>query len=127
LTIMATSGAVNLTAPFKRLSRTKLCPIQGEADGSPLNLIQPTSSPEICLKRNRFFSQRGGMWSLVSQGIRWTAVVLKPARPALVLIDEGHEHTRAMYAFALSAAGFEVVAIEDNRGTSRRRYPGLDV
>ena len=35
-----------------------------------------------------------------------------PARP-LVLLVEGHEDTRAMYAFALYASGFDVVAAQD--------------
>ena len=35
-----------------------------------------------------------------------------PVRP-LVLLVEGHEDTRAMYAFALSANGFDVVAAQD--------------
>jgi len=38
---MAASFDRRLTAIFKRLSRAKLCPIQGEADGSPLNLHKP--------------------------------------------------------------------------------------
>ena len=44
-----------------------------------------------------------------------------PTRP-LVLIVEGHEDTRAMYAFALSAAGFEVVAIEDDSQAFRHAW-----
>ena len=35
--IVAASFALYLRAIFKRLSRARLCPIQGEADGSPLN------------------------------------------------------------------------------------------
>ena len=35
-----------------------------------------------------------------------------PSRP-LVLIAEDHEDSRAMYALALSATGFEVVAVPD--------------
>jgi two-component system, cell cycle response regulator DivK len=36
-----------------------------------------------------------------------------PARP-LVLLVAGHDDTRAMYAFALSATGFDVVAVQDS-------------
>jgi CheY-like chemotaxis protein len=39
-----------------------------------------------------------------------------------VLIVERHEDIRAMYAFALSAAEFEVVAIEDNSEAFRRAW-----
>jgi len=42
-----------------------------------------------------------------------------PTRP-LVLIVEGHEDTRAMYAFALFAVGFDVVALEDGSEAFRR-------
>jgi two-component system cell cycle response regulator DivK len=35
-----------------------------------------------------------------------------PVRP-LVLLVEGHEDTRAMYALALSASGFDVIAAQD--------------
>jgi len=35
-----------------------------------------------------------------------------PPRP-LVLIVEGHEENRAMYAITLSASGFDVVAVKD--------------
>jgi CheY-like chemotaxis protein len=35
-----------------------------------------------------------------------------PVRP-LVLLVEGHEDTRAMYALALSASGFDVIAARD--------------
>jgi|SRR5689334_213564 len=44
-----------------------------------------------------------------------------PAQP-LVLIVEGHEDTRAMYVSALSAAGFDVVAIEDGRDAFLRAW-----
>jgi two-component system, cell cycle response regulator DivK len=44
-----------------------------------------------------------------------------PARP-LVLIVEEHEDTRATYACALSAAGFEVVAVEDSGEAFRRAW-----
>jgi hypothetical protein len=35
-----------------------------------------------------------------------------PIRP-LVLLVEGHEDTRALYALALAANGFDVVAVQD--------------
>jgi len=35
-----------------------------------------------------------------------------PTRP-IVLIVEGDEDTRAMYAFALSASGFDIIAVKD--------------
>ena len=44
-----------------------------------------------------------------------------PARP-LVLIIEGHEGTRAMYALALSAMGFNVVAAQDDAEARRRAW-----
>ena len=44
-----------------------------------------------------------------------------PTRP-LVLLVEGHEDTRAMYAFALSATGFDVVAIEDDSEAFRHAW-----
>jgi len=42
-----------------------------------------------------------------------------PTRP-LVLVVEGHEYTGAMYALALSAAGFDVVALQDSGDACRR-------
>jgi CheY-like chemotaxis protein len=42
-----------------------------------------------------------------------------PTRP-LVLVVEGHEDTRALYAFALSAMGFDVVAAQDGAEAYRR-------
>jgi CheY-like chemotaxis protein len=39
-----------------------------------------------------------------------------------VLIVEAHEDTRAMEAVALSTAGFDVVAIEENREAFRRAW-----
>jgi len=44
-----------------------------------------------------------------------------PTRP-LVLVVEGHDDTRAMYALALSAMGFEVVAAEDGTDAYRRAW-----
>src|SRR5687767_718879 len=44
-----------------------------------------------------------------------------PARP-LVLVIEGHEDTRALYALALSADGFDVVALEDENEASTRAW-----
>jgi two-component system, cell cycle response regulator DivK len=44
-----------------------------------------------------------------------------PTRP-LVLIVEGHDDTRALYALALSATGFEVIAIEDGAEAFRRAW-----
>jgi CheY-like chemotaxis protein len=44
-----------------------------------------------------------------------------PARP-LVLIVEGHEDTRALYALALSANGFEVVAVQDGADAFNRAW-----
>jgi two-component system cell cycle response regulator DivK len=44
-----------------------------------------------------------------------------PARP-LVLLIEGHEDSRAMYALALSAMGFDVVAVEDDAEAYRRAW-----
>jgi two-component system, cell cycle response regulator DivK len=44
-----------------------------------------------------------------------------PPRP-LVLIVEGHEDTRAMYALALSAMGFDVVAAQDDADAYRRAW-----
>jgi CheY-like chemotaxis protein len=44
-----------------------------------------------------------------------------PARP-LVLIVEGHDDTRALYALALSANGFEVVAVQDGAGACSRAW-----
>jgi CheY-like chemotaxis protein len=44
-----------------------------------------------------------------------------PARP-LVLIVEGHEDTRALYALALSANGFEVVAVADGNEAYQRAW-----
>jgi CheY-like chemotaxis protein len=44
-----------------------------------------------------------------------------PARP-LVLIVEGHEDSRAMYALALSAMGFDVVAARDEADAYRRAW-----
>jgi len=44
-----------------------------------------------------------------------------PARP-LVLIVDAHEDTRALYALALSAMGFEVVAARDGTEAHRRAW-----
>ena len=44
-----------------------------------------------------------------------------PARP-LVLIIDGHEDTRALYALALSANGFEVVAVADGAEAFNRAW-----
>jgi CheY-like chemotaxis protein len=44
-----------------------------------------------------------------------------PTRP-LVLIVEGHEDTRALYVFALSARGFEVVAVADGAEAYRHTW-----
>ena len=44
-----------------------------------------------------------------------------PTRP-LVLIVEGHEDTRVLYALALSATGFEVVAVADGTETFRHAW-----
>jgi two-component system, cell cycle response regulator DivK len=44
-----------------------------------------------------------------------------PARP-LVLIVEGHDDTRDLYALALSANGFEVVAVADGAEAVRRAW-----
>ena len=44
-----------------------------------------------------------------------------PTRP-LVLIIEGHEDTRAMYALALSGMGFDVVAAQDDADAYRRAW-----
>ena len=44
-----------------------------------------------------------------------------PTRP-LVLIVEGHEDTRALYALALSAMGFDVVAERDGTEAFRRAW-----
>lgn len=44
-----------------------------------------------------------------------------PTRP-LVLVVEGHEDTRAMYALALSALGFEVVVAQDDSDAYRRAW-----
>ncbi len=42
-----------------------------------------------------------------------------PTRP-LVLVVDGHEDTRALYALALSAMGFNVVAAQDGDDACRR-------
>jgi CheY-like chemotaxis protein len=44
-----------------------------------------------------------------------------PTRP-LVLIVEGHEDTRMMYALALSAMGFEVIPAQDETEAYRRAW-----
>jgi CheY-like chemotaxis protein len=44
-----------------------------------------------------------------------------PTRP-LVLIVEEHEDTRALYALALSATGFEVVAVPDGTEAVKRAW-----
>jgi two-component system cell cycle response regulator DivK len=44
-----------------------------------------------------------------------------PARP-LVLLVEGHEDTRAMYALVLSANGFDVVPARDGAEAYRRAW-----
>ena len=44
-----------------------------------------------------------------------------PVRP-LVLIVEGHEDTRVLYALALSANGFDVVAVQDGAEACRRAW-----
>jgi len=44
-----------------------------------------------------------------------------PTRP-LVLIVEGHEDTRALYALALSATGFDVVAVQDGAEACTRAW-----
>lgn len=44
-----------------------------------------------------------------------------PARP-LVLVIERHEDTRALYALALSASGFDVVAVQDESEASSRAW-----
>jgi two-component system, cell cycle response regulator DivK len=44
-----------------------------------------------------------------------------PIRP-LVLVVEAHEDTRALYALALSANGFEVVAVADGRDAFKRAW-----
>jgi CheY-like chemotaxis protein len=44
-----------------------------------------------------------------------------PTRP-LVLIVEAHEDTRALYALALPATGFEVVAVADGAEAYRRAW-----
>jgi two-component system cell cycle response regulator DivK len=44
-----------------------------------------------------------------------------PTRP-LVLIVEGHEDTRALYALALSAMGFDVLAEQDGTLAYRRAW-----
>jgi CheY-like chemotaxis protein len=44
-----------------------------------------------------------------------------PTRP-LVLVIEGHEDTRALYALALSAMGFDVVAARDGAEAYRRAW-----
>ena len=43
-----------------------------------------------------------------------------PPTRRLVLIIEGHEDARAMYALALAATGFDVVAVQDSREACRR-------
>lgn len=43
-----------------------------------------------------------------------------PASRPLVLVLEGHEATRALYALALSAMGFDVVAVRDGDDPCRR-------
>ena len=42
-------------------------------------------------------------------------------RPLVLLVDE-HEDTREMYALALSAMGFDIVAAEDGRDAYRRAW-----
>jgi CheY-like chemotaxis protein len=44
-----------------------------------------------------------------------------PTRP-LVLIVEAHEDTRALYALALSATGFEIVAVADGAEAFRHAW-----
>jgi two-component system, cell cycle response regulator DivK len=44
-----------------------------------------------------------------------------PTRP-LVLLIEGHQDTRALYALALSAIGFEVVAVPERTEAFRRAW-----
>jgi len=44
-----------------------------------------------------------------------------PTRP-LVLIVEAHEDTRALYEFALSATGFEIVAVADGAEAFRHAW-----
>jgi two-component system cell cycle response regulator DivK len=44
-----------------------------------------------------------------------------PVRP-LVLLVEGHEDTREMYGFALSANGFEVIAAQDGSEVYARAW-----
>jgi len=44
-----------------------------------------------------------------------------PTRP-LVLLIEGHEDTRALYALALSTSGFEVVPVANSTEADRRAW-----
>jgi two-component system, cell cycle response regulator DivK len=44
-----------------------------------------------------------------------------PVRP-LVLLVEGHEDTRALYALALAASGFDVVAVQDSGEACTRAW-----
>ena len=46
--VTATSFRRRLTASTKRLSQAKLCPIQGEAGGSPLTRPQLITADGIC-------------------------------------------------------------------------------
>ena len=46
---------------------------------------------------------------------------IPPSRP-LVLIVEGHDDTRALYAIALSAMGFDVIPTRDGTEASRRAW-----
>ena len=44
-----------------------------------------------------------------------------PTQP-LVLVVEGHEDTRALYAFALSATGFDVVEVQEGADACTRAW-----
>lgn len=60
-----------------------------------------------------------------SFGLRVLSVMDRPRNPPmrpLVLVVDEHEDTRDMYALALSAMGFDIVAAEDGRDAYRRAW-----
>ena len=110
------------TAILQEAAQAKLCPIRAR-ECSPPNLSRRES---VCrnltdgAKKGELFS-----WSDDFKRIRdqWIGAVPgnPPERP-LVLIVEGHDDTRAMYALALSAMGFDVVATQDGTEAYRRAW-----
>jgi two-component system, cell cycle response regulator DivK len=115
---------VGLTAILKRLSRAKLCPIQGEAGGSPLKLHQ---AYHCALGFVRNTTDRVGGTGYFLLGFKRYEPMdrrrprNRPSRPLVLVVDD-HDDTRELYVQSLVTLGFEAIEAADGEEAYRRAW-----